>query len=216
MKRGQFFSLASLFLILGLLTIYFTLVDKVKEDEQFRVERAQHSLFKNVASNLHRLDIPHALRTSARFALTHYTDQQGTVNYTELASVMRNGSHKGTQYISEDLTTTAQIQRVTTTFPALRDDDISVNYSLIGADQERHRAIQLSFNVSYELHGQQAIIRNHDIYNISIRAESITHPKYNAPILPTWEKNSTDCLVTDIFADNAPSINCNGYNLNPP
>lgn len=214
MKQGQFFSLTSALLIIILLSVYTARVSQVQDDEAFRVQRSQVGVLKHQAENFRSLDIPNALRTSSRFALSEYTeDSSSKLSYHNLTDIMVDGSLGNRDVMDGALSTSAQFDRVTTNFPALSADDVQVSYELLDASQDSPWTLQFTYNVSYMLRGDDVVTGDTVVYTVSISTETLTHPRYGSRITKGWVVNGTGCVVTDLFQEAIP---CAGNNLSPP
>lgn len=216
MNRGQFFSLTSILLILLLVSVFLSQVRQVRTTGELRVDRAQMGVLQHHAANMRYLDIPAMLRTSTRFALTNYTATNPgmeSLTYENLTDIMRDGVFEGSTVMSSDLTTNSQLDRVSIHFPGVAQDAVALNYSLRQTDQPDPWKLRFTYNASYRIRGDRATIRDTRVYNVTVRAISITHPRYGSRIHGDWVVNNTECIVNDIFSN---ATLCTGKNLQPP
>jgi hypothetical protein len=202
MKKGMFFSVISIILLIGFSLYLGVLERRDREAEEIDIIRTK---IRSVGYFMHDFEsyyVPKLLETSAMHALVARTNADvSTITDEELILIMKTGTYNGQTYIPSDLTTDTGLAQVLRTIP-YRFEEHSFSYAIDDIRQPDYDTIEIEFLVDYSFEILNAKWMGQDRqFTVILKVYSMWHPAYQDIITQSWIPDS-ECYIDKIL-DNA-------------
>lgn len=213
MKHGQLFSVLSVLLLLVVILLFNAHERAIKNQQEFRIERARLTMLDTFADGFATRDIPNMLASASRLALVKRSLVNSSISYSEMAQIMRTGSYGGVQYFPIAYGTDNRFVMVLSALPFAANEPMSFNYTLVSVSQSAPDALTLNFVVEHSVSGQNATWSDHEVpYSVDVSVYGLMHPTYGLIIDNRWNTTSQGCLVQLYFSS---ASGCSA-NMAPP
>lgn len=217
MKKGMFFTLSIVLLIIFALFLVRSASQVQQLEEQFRIERSQLYVIDEFIRELDDREIEKYLKLAFKATLIARTkDGPIPFDFNEILDIMDNSysNSMGKDYIEDTLTTDELLSQSFKTLTFSFEDSATVfGYRILSMRQISFNTIEVDFEVDYSFTafgntwsrvGKQITIE-YDVY-------SLTHPN-GLIIVDSWIPDSSICLIHDLVSDADDFCN---FNIVPP
>jgi len=213
-KKGVFYSISVLLLLVFLVIVFSNRAKLQEKDEQFHVERAKIIIMDHFARDFDRYYAQNIIETAVKPSLANLT--RASFNRGQLIQLMAEGTDDVSHlHINPLLTTNEDFQQSLATL-SFKLDNASFNYALESAEQLSYDSIRLNFSVNYYFKAFDTNwSKTNKLVSVNLQLYGLWHPGLGEIIDSSWEENSTgSCYINQVIIP-APQPGCSGMNIMP-
>ncbi len=215
-KRGVFYSISVLLLMIFLIIVFNNKAQLLQKDEEFHIERAKLIIMDHFVRDFDSYYAGNIIETATKPALINLT-KSARFNSNQLIELMANGTDSVSGLnINPLLTTNENFQQSLATL-SFELDDARLKYRLESAEQPSYDSIRLNFRVNYFFRAFDTNwSRTDKIVSINVPVYGLWHRDFGEIIDSSWLQNSTSGCYIDQIITPAPEPSCVGMNIMPP